>query len=102
MWRLKTITHPKESKRQKGQNKKQKKARAQKKQKQTKTKNKKPKICFNLYRDSNPVSMYSDSDEYRNMCKAMTLCIAYSANIGGTATLSGTGPNIIMQGQADL
>ena len=66
------------------------------------TNSKKPKICFNLYRDSNPVSMYSDSDEYRNMCKAMTLCIAYSANIGGTATLSGTGPNIIMQGQADL
>ena len=40
--------------------------------------------------------------EYKNLGKAMSLCIAYSANIGGTASLTGTGPNLIMKGQADM
>ena len=35
---------------------------------------------------------------FENFAKAMTLCICYTANVGGVATLTGTTPNIIMSG----
>jgi len=63
------------------------------------------KACFiEVFSRASVVSQLQMKMEERkaeNLRKAMLLCVAYAANIGGFATLIGTPPNLVLPGALD-
>ncbi|XP_077984149.1 Na(+)/citrate cotransporter-like isoform X2 [Glandiceps talaboti] len=51
--------------------------------------------------DNTTIDMKSLPPEDKDLARGLTLCIAYAANIGGTGTLTGTGPNLVISGQVE-
>ncbi|CAG2199132.1 SLC13A2_3_5 [Mytilus edulis] len=49
-----------------------------------------------------PETSKTENQEYKRICKMLSICIAHTANVGGIASLTGTNPNVILKGQSDI
>ncbi|XP_036370494.1 solute carrier family 13 member 5-like isoform X2 [Octopus sinensis] len=55
-----------------------------------------------LMKESFSSRNFTKDKSYTRLCKTVSLAIAYAANTGGTASLTGTGPNLVLKGQSDM
>uniref|UniRef100_A0A3B4DDD0 Solute carrier family 13 member 2 n=1 Tax=Pygocentrus nattereri TaxID=42514 RepID=A0A3B4DDD0_PYGNA len=63
---------------------------------------------FSIVEEQNPEGCFSTeqrrlkhNQKYQTLSKGMSLCVCYSASIGGTATLTGSISNLILKGQME-
>ena len=61
--------------------------------------------CISLASDATTTvsdeSEPSRSEDIQRLAKGLALSVAYAANIGGIATLTGSPPNLVLKQQAD-
>lgn len=65
------------------------------------SKDKRPLVLENR-NDNKTKGLSNREKEFEQLAKTFALCAAYASSAGGIATLTGTPPNIILKGQADI
>jgi sodium-dependent dicarboxylate transporter 2/3/5 len=56
---------------------------------------------LNMSEEQMKIQWEKEDKEFRCFAASLKLCVAYASNVGGTGTLIGCGPNIVLKGMAD-